>query len=65
MEEVSIIHCFGDVLSGKYLQNLRDDDAMDVDGDEGTQRPHQPPDYGVEVDFEELDEDDREVQSLD
>ena len=35
---------------------------MDVDGDEeGTQRPRQVQDYRIEVDFEDLDDDDREV----
>ena len=36
---------------------------MDVDEDDsGTQRPKSVSDYGVEVDFETLDEEDREVR---
>ena len=35
---------------------------MDVDQDEdATQRPKEVANYGVEVDFEEIDEDEREV----
>ena len=34
---------------------------MDVDDDEGTQKPHRKNDYGIEVDFENLDDDEREV----
>lgn len=57
---------YGQVLSASCLQNLRDEMAMDVDEDEdGTQRPRETRDYGIEVDFEELDEDDREVTYLD
>lgn len=44
------------------LQNLRDEVAMDVDEDEdSTQRPKQVHDYGIEVDFSALDEEEREV----
>lgn len=35
---------------------------MNVDDDDGTQRPHRKNDYGVEVDFESLDDDEREVR---
>ena len=35
---------------------------MDVDEDEnGTQRPRKVPDYGIEVDFEMLEDEEREV----
>lgn len=38
--------------------------AMDVDEDEdATQRPKEVQDFGIEIDFENLDEDDREVGS--
>lgn len=38
--------------------------AMDVDEDEdATQRPKEVQDFGIEIDFETLDEDDREVRS--
>jgi structural maintenance of chromosome 1 len=37
--------------------------AMEVDGDEdGTQQPRAVQTYGIEVDFEDLDEADREVR---
>lgn len=46
------------------LQNLREEVAMDVDEEEGaTVRPKQINNYGVEVDFEVLDDDDREVSA--
>lgn len=46
----------------KPLQNLRDEMAMDVDEDEdGTQRPRQVQDYGIEVDFAALEDEERAV----
>jgi hypothetical protein len=43
-------------------QNLRDEVAMDVDEDEhGTQRPRKAQDFGIEVDFDCLNDDEREV----
>ena len=43
-------------------KNLRGEMGMDVDEDEdGTQRPKQVEDYGIEVDFSSLENDDREV----
>lgn len=61
MEEVITPNCCDiDVL--KPLQNLRDEVAMDVDEDEdGTQRPKQVQDYGIEVDFAALDDEERAV----
>ena len=45
-----------------FLQHLREEVAMDVDEDEdGTQHPRKVQDFGIEVDFESLDEDEREV----
>jgi structural maintenance of chromosome 1 len=36
---------------------------MDVDGDEdGTQQPRAVQSYGIEIDFEDLDDADREVR---
>jgi structural maintenance of chromosome 1 len=34
---------------------------MDVDDDDGTQRPRQVQDYGIEVDFDSLTEEERAV----
>lgn len=57
------IRTYCDVL--KVLQNLRDEVAMDVDGDEeGTQGPKEANDYGIEVDFEGIDDEEREVRDL-
>ena len=44
------------------MQNLREEVAMDVDEDEeGSQHAKRIPDYGIEVDFSALDDDEREV----
>lgn len=63
IEEVSIrSYSCGSPLIFILVQNLRDEVAMDMDDDEnGTQRPRNVPDYGIEVDFEELDDEEREV----
>ena len=45
------------------IQNLRDEVAMDVDDEDGTQQPKKVNDYGVEVDFESLDQEEREVRT--
>jgi hypothetical protein len=37
---------------------------MDVDDDDGTQQPRQVQDYGVEVDFDSLTEEERAVCEL-
>jgi structural maintenance of chromosome 1 len=43
-------------------QNLREEVAMDVDPDEtGNQKVDRGQDYGIEVDFDLLDEEEREV----
>jgi hypothetical protein len=47
------------------VQNLREEVAMDVDEDEdGTQRPRKVQDFGIEVNFESLDDEEREVRDL-
>lgn len=48
------------------LQNLREEVAMNVDADdeEETQRPRTVADYGIEVDFENLDDEDRDVRNV-
>jgi structural maintenance of chromosome 1 len=46
------------------MQNLREEVAMDIDEDEeATQRPKAVADYGIEVNFDLLDEDDRTQDS--
>ena len=64
MEEV---RCYAMDFLGQIVkfdfdfQNLREEMAMDVDEDEdGTQRPKQVLDYGIQVDFESIDEDNLE-----
>ena len=43
------------------VQNLREEAAMDVDEDEdATQRPKKVADYGIEVDFDSIEDDERE-----
>lgn len=42
------------------VQNEQDPDAMDVDGDE-TLMPELSNDYGIEVDFDDLDDEIKEV----
>lgn len=43
-------------------QNIRDDMAMDVDGDpDNTQRPKEVDDYGLVLDYSKVDIDDLEV----
>jgi len=37
---------------------------MDVDDDDGTQRPRKVQDYGIEVDFDSLTEEERAVREL-
>jgi structural maintenance of chromosome 1 len=45
------------------LQNLREEVAMDVDMDEDGMMAAKPiPNFGIEVDFESLDDEDREVK---
>jgi structural maintenance of chromosome 1 len=50
-------------LIGNVRKSLRGDAVMDVDEDEeGTQRPKQVQDYGIEVDFSSLEDDERTVR---
>jgi hypothetical protein len=46
-------------------KNLREEVAMDVDDDDATQRPKQVANYGIEVDFDMIGEDDRTVRLTD
>ncbi|GAA6012005.1 hypothetical protein JCM10207_003457 [Rhodosporidiobolus poonsookiae] len=55
-----------DTISFDKENDNEDAAPMDVDGPEsGTQNIFQPKDYGIEVDFEELDEDEQEDGSSD
>ncbi|KDQ14832.1 hypothetical protein BOTBODRAFT_187573 [Botryobasidium botryosum FD-172 SS1] len=59
LEEIDLPLESGNISSVPMEENLRDD-AMDVDDDEGTQRPREVEGYGIVVDFSELDDDERE-----
>ncbi|KAG8997801.1 Structural maintenance of chromosomes protein 1 [Tulasnella sp. JGI-2019a] len=61
LEEIHLPLLQGSLDKVPMEENLRDEMAMDLDEDEnGAQRASQAQDYGVEVDFEQLEEDDRE-----
>ncbi|KAL0571911.1 Structural maintenance of chromosomes protein 1 [Marasmius crinis-equi] len=61
LEEIQLPLLAGNLKNVPMEENLRDEVAMDVDQDEdATQRPKEVQNYGVEVDFEEIDEDERE-----
>ncbi|THH32095.1 hypothetical protein EUX98_g2090 [Antrodiella citrinella] len=62
LEEIKIPLVQGNLKNVPMEENLRDEVAMDVDEDEeGTQRPKRVQDYGIEVDFDNVDEDEREA----
>lgn len=65
MEEVRLCIPFefiGLIYFG-VMQNLREEVAMDVDEDEeGTQRPKRVADFGIEVNFDDVDDEEREVR---
>ncbi|KAF9233408.1 hypothetical protein BU15DRAFT_90371 [Melanogaster broomeanus] len=60
LEDIKLPLLAGNLKNVPMEENLRDEMAMDVDEDEdGTQRPKQVQDYGIEVDFAALDDEDR------
>lgn len=62
MEEVYIISNVTKLFNWPGFQNLREEVTMDVDEDEdGTQPIRKVADYGIEVDFDSLDDAEREV----
>ncbi|KAI0266211.1 cohesin complex subunit psm1 [Gloeopeniophorella convolvens] len=66
LEEIRLPLVAGNLKNVPMEENLREEVAMDVDEeDEGdsTQRPKRVSDYGIEVDFEALDENEREDAS--
>ncbi|EIW78182.1 cohesin complex subunit psm1 [Coniophora puteana RWD-64-598 SS2] len=64
LEDIKLPLVAGNLKNVPMEENLRDDMAMDVDEDEdGTQRPHKVADYGIEVDFELLEENERKENS--
>ncbi|KAJ6560360.1 condensin complex subunit SMC1 [Mycena capillaripes] len=66
LDEIKLPLLQGNLKNVPMEENLREEVAMDVDDDEdGTQQPRRVQDYGIEVDFEALDDDDREDGSAD
>ncbi|KAF8650227.1 hypothetical protein AX16_005342 [Volvariella volvacea WC 439] len=62
LEEIKLPLLKGNLRNVPLEENFRDDeDAMlvDEDGDNGTQRPKEVPDYAIEVDFDQLEEDEK------
>jgi hypothetical protein len=68
MEEVCLPSFPAIAALTDFRQNLRDEVAMNVDEEEeegdSTQRHRRVPDYGIEVDFELLSANEREVSAL-
>ncbi|KAF8638669.1 hypothetical protein AX17_002030 [Amanita inopinata Kibby_2008] len=66
VEEIKLPLLQGHLKNVPMEENLREEVAMDIDEDEsGTQLVKKVQDYGIEVDFEMLDEEDREDGSAD
>ncbi|TFY79840.1 hypothetical protein EWM64_g4174 [Hericium alpestre] len=61
LEEIELPMIEGSLKDVPMEENLREEVAMDVGQDENaTQRPKMVPDFDIEVDFSELDDDERE-----
>ncbi|KAJ7032498.1 condensin complex subunit SMC1 [Mycena alexandri] len=66
LEEIKLPLLQGNLKNVPMEENLREEVAMDVDDDEdGTQQPRKVQDFGIEVNFDALDDDDREDGSAD
>ncbi|PPQ70346.1 hypothetical protein CVT25_000126 [Psilocybe cyanescens] len=58
LEEIKLPLLEGDLKRVPMEENLREEMAMDIDEDEnGTQRPKVVADYGIQVDFDSIDQD--------
>lgn len=62
LEDIDLPLRAGDISSVPIDEALRPQMPMDVDGEDGTQRPTEVEDYGIEADFDDLDTDEREVR---
>ncbi|KAF7302129.1 Structural maintenance of chromosomes protein [Mycena indigotica] len=61
LEEIKLPLLQGHLKHVPMEENLKDEVAMEVDEDEdGAQQPRRVQDYGIEVDFDALDDDDRQ-----
>ncbi|KAI8982948.1 condensin complex subunit SMC1 [Trametes punicea] len=64
LEEIKLPLVSGNLKNVPMEENLREEVAMDVDEDEdGTQQVKRVPDFGIEVDFDSLEDDEREGDS--
>ncbi|KZV80769.1 condensin complex subunit SMC1 [Exidia glandulosa HHB12029] len=60
MEKIELPLLKGKMTNVPMEENLRDEVAMDVDDEDGTQQPKTVQDYGIEVNFDTLDDEERE-----
>ncbi|THH00454.1 hypothetical protein EW026_g2099 [Hermanssonia centrifuga] len=64
LEEIKLPLIEGQLKNVPMEENLRDEVAMDVDEDEdGTQGPKRVPDYGIEVDFSSIEDEEEEDET--
>ncbi|KAG1809191.1 P-loop containing nucleoside triphosphate hydrolase protein [Suillus subaureus] len=60
LEDIELPLLEGNLKNVPMEENLREEVAMDIDDDDdGTQQPRQAQDYGIEVDFDSLTEEER------
>nr|GAT51561.1 condensin complex subunit SMC1 [Mycena chlorophos] len=60
LEEIKLPLLHGNLKNVPMEENLKDEVAMDIDEDEdGTQQPRRVQDYGIEVDFDSVDDEAR------
>ncbi|KAG2353281.1 hypothetical protein BDR07DRAFT_729146 [Suillus spraguei] len=59
LEDIKLPLLEGNLKNVPMEENLREEVAMDVDDDDGTQQPRQVQDHGIEVDFDSLTEEER------
>ncbi|KAG1728564.1 RecF/RecN/SMC [Suillus lakei] len=59
LEDIKLPLLEGNLKNVPMEENLREEVAMDVDDDDGTQQPRQVQDYGIEADFDSLTEEER------
>ncbi|KAL5498941.1 SMC1_1 [Sanghuangporus vaninii] len=60
LEEIKLPLGSGSLKNVPIEENLREEVTMDIDDEDGTQRPRRVPDYGIEVEFDLLDDEERE-----
>ncbi|KAL5537272.1 SMC1_1 [Sanghuangporus sanghuang] len=60
LEKIKLRLGSGSLKNVLIEENLREEVTMDIDDEDGTQRPRRVPDYGIEVEFDLLDDEERE-----